>query len=164
MVEQKLCATLITGIPIEQGVGKELGKGSVAYYDSCAVYYLDKQDMRKPGTKNGSVIVEAKKYQGSINPGMVCIPWGSWANFITGDETYNMGMPLFKGFPVPGILTDEELLGEILPEVRAIKAKRGDMIEKPELEITPKEDVEPYCPIPTAVKPKKTVRKKKEAV
>ena len=110
MVEQKLRATLITGRTIEQGVGKELGKGSVEYYDSCAVCFFDKSDMIKIGVKNGSivkvtskygsVIVKAQKYPWGTNPGMVFIPCGSWANCVTGDETYSMGMPLFKGFPV----------------------------------------------------------------
>ncbi len=110
MVEQKLRATLITGRTIEQGVGKEIGKGSVEYYDSCAVCFFDKSDMLKLGVKNGSivkvtskygsVIVKAQKYPWGTNPGMVFIPCGSWANVITGDETFSMGMPLFKGFPV----------------------------------------------------------------
>jgi formylmethanofuran dehydrogenase subunit D len=127
MVEQKLRATLITGRTIEQGVGKELGKGSVEYYDSCAVCFFDKSDMQKLGIRNGSivkvtskygsVIVKAQKYPWGTNPGMVFIPCGSWANVITGDETYSMGMPLFKGFPVEvepapnePVLTLEELL------------------------------------------------------
>jgi formylmethanofuran dehydrogenase subunit D len=48
---------------------------------------------------------------------MVFIPCGSWANAITGDDTYSMGMPLFKGFPVEvepapnePVLTLDELL------------------------------------------------------
>jgi formylmethanofuran dehydrogenase subunit D len=127
MVEQKLRATLITGRTIEQGVGKELGKGSVEYYDSCAVCFFDKSDMQKIGVKNGSivkvtskfgsVIVKAQKYPWGTNPGMVFIPCGSWANCITGDDTYSMGMPLFKGFPVEvepapnePVLTLEQLL------------------------------------------------------
>lgn len=127
MVEQKLRATLITGRTIEQGVGKELGKGSIEYYDSCAVCFFDKSDMIKLGIKNGSkvkvtskygsVIVKAQKYQWGVNPGMVFIPCGSWANAITGDETFSMGMPLFKGFPVEveaapnePIMTLDELL------------------------------------------------------
>ena len=127
MVEQKLRAILITGRTIEQGVGKELGKGSVEYYDSCAVCFFNKTDMIKLGIKNGSivkvtskygsVIVKAQKYQWGVNPGMVFIPCGSWANAITGDETFSMGMPLFKGFPVEveaapnePIMTLDELL------------------------------------------------------
>ncbi len=127
MVEQKLRAILITGRTIEQGVGKELGKGSIEYYDSCAVCFFNKTDMVKLGIKNGSivkvtskygsVIVKAQKYQWGVNPGMVFIPCGSWANAITGDETFSMGMPLFKGFPVEveaapnePIMTLDELL------------------------------------------------------
>jgi formylmethanofuran dehydrogenase subunit D len=127
MVEQKLRATLITGRTIEQGVGKELGKGTLEYYDSCAVCFFDKSDMLKLGIKNGSivkvsskygsVIVKAQKYPWGTNPGMVFIPCGSWANCVTGDETFSMGMPLFKGFPVEvepapnePVLTLDELL------------------------------------------------------
>jgi formylmethanofuran dehydrogenase subunit D len=127
MVEQKLRATLITGRTIEQGVGKELGKGSVEYYDSCAVCFFEKSDMLKIGVKNGSivkvtskfgsVIVKAQRYPWGTNPGMVFIPCGSWANCVTGDDTYSMGMPLFKGFsvevesaPNEPVLTLEQLL------------------------------------------------------
>ncbi len=127
MVEQKLHATLITGRTIEQGVGKEMGKGSPEYYDSCAVCFFDKSDMIKLGIKNGqtvkvtskfgSVIVRAQKYQWGTMPGMVFIPCGLWANAVCGDDTYSMGMPLFKGFPVDveaapdqPVLTLDELL------------------------------------------------------
>jgi formylmethanofuran dehydrogenase subunit D len=110
MGDQKLRATLITGRTIEQGVGKELGKGSQEYYDSAAVIFLDKEDLVKLGihartnvkvtTKYGSVIVKAQKNPYDSNPGIVFMPCGSWANVICGDETFGMGMPLFKGFPV----------------------------------------------------------------
>ena len=110
MVEQKLRATLITGRTIEQGVGKEMGKGSIEYYDSAAVCFFDKSDMIKLGIKNGStvkvsskwgsVIVKAQRYPWGTMPGMVFMPCGLWANAITGDDTYSMGMPIFKGFPV----------------------------------------------------------------
>jgi formylmethanofuran dehydrogenase subunit D len=83
--------------------------------------------MIKLGIKNGSkvkvtskygvVVVKAQKYQWGVNPGMVFIPCGLWANAITGDETFSMGMPLFKGFPVEveaapnePIMTLDELL------------------------------------------------------
>ncbi len=127
MVEQKLRATLITGRTIEQGVGKELGKGSIEYYESSAVCFFDKSDMIKLGIKNnstvkvtskfGSVVVKAQKYPWGSMSGMVFIPCGLWANAITGDETYSMGMALFKGFPVEvevapdePVLTLDELL------------------------------------------------------
>ena len=103
-------ATLITGRTIDQGVGKEMGKGSKEYFDNVAVCFIDKADMAKLGirsganvqvtSKYGSVVVVARKFpRGSMN-GMVFIPCGLWANAICGDETYSMGMPMFKGFPV----------------------------------------------------------------
>jgi len=127
MVEQKLRAILITGRTIEQGVGKEMGKGSIEYYDSAAVCFFDKEDMIKLGIKNsskvkvtskyGSVIVKAQRYPWGSNPGLVFMPCGSWANAICGNETFSMGMPLFKGFPVEvepapndPVLTLDELL------------------------------------------------------
>jgi len=127
MVDEKLRAILITGRTIDQGVGKEMGKGSKEYLESAAVCFLDEADLKKLGIKSrtnvkvsskyGSVIVKALKNQYGSNPGLVFIPCGLWANAICGDETFGMGMPLFKGFavevePAPKevILTLDELL------------------------------------------------------
>ena len=129
MVEQKLTAILITGRTIDQGVGKEMGKGSKEYFDSSSVCFIDEADMRKLGirsrtnvkvtSKYGSVIVKALKNPYGSDPGLVFIPCGLWANAICGDETFGMGMPLFKGFqviveavPNQVILTLDELLKE----------------------------------------------------
>jgi formylmethanofuran dehydrogenase subunit D len=129
MVEQKLQATLITGRTIDQGVGKEMGKGSQEYFDSAAVCFIDKADMNKLGihgrtnvrvtSKFGSVVVRAEKNPYGSHAGIVFIPCGVWANAICGDVTYSMGMPLFKGFkvevevaPNEHILTLEEILKE----------------------------------------------------
>jgi formylmethanofuran dehydrogenase subunit D len=127
MVEQKLTVILITGRTIDQGVGKEMGKGSKEYFDSSSICVIDESDMKKLGIKSranvkvtskyGSVIVKAEKNPYGSNPGLVFIPCGLWANAVTGDETFGMGMPLFKGFqvevePAPNqaILTLDELL------------------------------------------------------
>jgi len=127
MVEQKLKVTLITGRTIDQGVGKERGKGSKEYFDNAAVCFLDAQDMKKLGirngtnvkvtTKYGSVVVKCLKYPRGTLIGMIFMPCGTWTNAICGDETYSMGMPLFKGFPAEvepapdqPILTLKELL------------------------------------------------------
>lgn len=129
MVEQKLRVTLITGRTIDQGVGKEMGKGSQEYFDSCSVCFLDPVDIKKLGLKNGmnvqvtskygSVILKAKKYDHGAMPGMIFIPCGLWANMVCGDDTYSMGMPIYKGFPVDiepapnkTVLTLDELLKE----------------------------------------------------
>ncbi len=125
----KLHATLITGRTIDQGVGKELGKGSKEYFDSAAVCFLDPADIKKLGlksgmnvkvtSKTGSVIVKAKKFPRGVMPGLVFIPCGLWANAVCSADTYSMGMPLFKGFPVEvepapeePVLTLDELLKE----------------------------------------------------
>ena len=109
MVDQKLKATLITGRTIDQGVGKETGKGSKEYFENAAVCFIDASDMRTLGiksgtsvrvtTKFGSVIVRSIKQPRGVNPGLIFIPCGSWANVVCGDDTFTMGMPLFKGFP-----------------------------------------------------------------
>jgi formylmethanofuran dehydrogenase subunit D len=129
MVEQKLTAILITGRTIDQGVGKEMGKGSKEYFDSSSLCFIDEADMKKLGIKSrtnvkvtskyGSVIVKAAKNPYGSNPGLVFIPCGLWANAICGDETFGMGMPLFKGFtvevepaPKEAVLTLDELLKE----------------------------------------------------
>jgi formylmethanofuran dehydrogenase subunit D len=117
------------GRAIDQGVGKEMGKGSKEYFDSAALCFIDESDMKKLGVKSranvkvtskyGSVIVKAAKNPYGSNPGLVFIPCGLWANAVCGDETFGMGMPLFKGFqvevePAPNqaILTLDELLKE----------------------------------------------------
>jgi formylmethanofuran dehydrogenase subunit D len=127
MVDQKLKAILITGRTIDQGVGKEIGKGSQEYFDSSAVCFIDPVDMKRLGLKNGStvrvtskygsVIVKTQKNPFGANPGIVFIPCGLWANAVCGDETFSMGMPLFKGFqvevePAPGepVLSLNDLL------------------------------------------------------
>ena len=129
MVEQKLRAILITGRTIDQGVGKEMGKGSQEYFDGSAICIIDEADMKKMGIKSrtnvkvtskyGSVIVKSVKNPYGSNPGLVFIPCGLWANAICGDETFGMGMPLYKGFavevePAPNqvVLSLDELLKE----------------------------------------------------
>jgi len=127
MVEQKLRVTLITGRTIDQGVGKELGKGSKEYFDSVAVCFLDSGDIKKLGLKsgmhvqvtspNGSVVVKARKYPYGALSGMVFMPCGLWANVLCSSETDSIGMPTFRGFtvevePAPDkpVLTLDELL------------------------------------------------------
>ena len=129
MVDKKLRVTLITGRTIEQGVGKEMGKGSQEYFESASICFLDPIDIKKLNIKSGSnvritskfgsVILKAKKILRGAMPGMIFIPCGLWANAVCGDETYGMGMPMYKGFPVDiepasedPVLTLDELLKE----------------------------------------------------
>jgi formylmethanofuran dehydrogenase subunit D len=127
MEQQKLRVTLLTGRTIEQGVGKEYGKASREYFDACSMVYMDADDMKKLGGKNGtnvqittpvgSVVLKAIKYPRGPTPGLVYIPYGPWANAICSDATTSIGMPSFKGTPAEveaapekKVLTIEELL------------------------------------------------------
>ena len=127
MVQEKLNLILLTGRTIEQGVGKESGKGTKQYFESTTMVYMDEMDMRKLGlrsddhvlvtTQEGSVVLRAIKHPRGAMPGMIYIPYGPWANAICSNETNSIGMPSFKGTPVEvkpaldqPILTLEELL------------------------------------------------------
>ena len=127
MVQEKLNLILLTGRTIEQGVGKESGKGTKLYFDSTTMCYMDEQDMNQLGlrnndhvlvtTKEGSVVLRAVKHPRGAMPGMIYIPYGPWANAICSNETTSIGMPSFKGTPVEvkpapnqPILTLQELL------------------------------------------------------
>ena len=127
MVQQKLRVTLLTGRTIEQGVGKERGKGSKEYFEAVSMCYMDKDDMKKlwikdgtnilVSTQYGSVVVKAVKYPRAATPGLIYIPYGPWANAISSNETTSIGMPSFKGItaevePAPDkpLLNMEELL------------------------------------------------------
>jgi formylmethanofuran dehydrogenase subunit D len=109
MMQQKLHVTLLTGRTIEQGVGKERGKASNEYFEACSMVYMDAQDMKKLGIKDGenvmvttpdgSVVLRAVKYPRASIPGLIYIPYGPWANAIVSDATTSIGMPSFKGTP-----------------------------------------------------------------
>jgi formylmethanofuran dehydrogenase subunit D len=129
MTEQKLRLTLITARTVDEGVGKESGKGTKVYYDTAAVCFLDSVDMKKLGIKNGthvrvttkygSVVVKCYKWPRGTMVGLLFMPCGLWANAVCGDDTYSVGIPMFKGFPVEiepapdePVLTLDELLKE----------------------------------------------------
>ena len=127
MKQVKLKVTLLTGRTIDQGVGKEAGKGTREYFESTTMCYLDKEDMKKLGIKNntnievttpnGSVVLRAVRHPRGAMPGLIYIPYGPWANAIVSNETTSIGMPSFKGTPAEieavhekPILTLKELL------------------------------------------------------
>jgi formylmethanofuran dehydrogenase subunit D len=109
MMQQKLRVTLLTGRTIEQGVGKEAGKGTKEYFESTTICYMDAGDMKKLGIKNnthvkvttpnGSVVLRAVKFLRGAMPSMIYIPYGPWANSVVSNETTSIGMPSFKGTP-----------------------------------------------------------------
>ena len=103
----KLRVTLVTGRTIEQGVGKERGKASKDYFENVAVCYVDPEDLKRLGvregsnvrvsTDDGSVIVKALKSPRGPHPSIVFIPYGPWANAVVDPETDSIGMPSLKG-------------------------------------------------------------------
>ncbi|MEM3770226.1 MAG: molybdopterin dinucleotide binding domain-containing protein [Candidatus Bathyarchaeia archaeon] len=105
----KLKVTLLTGRTIEQGAGKERGKSSKEYVESVSVCYVDPEDMKKLGVKDGtniqvstafgSVVVKAVKSLRAPHKGVIFIPYGLWANVVVDPETHGIGMPSFKGIP-----------------------------------------------------------------
>ena len=127
MLQQKLQVTLLTGRTIEQGVGKERGKGSKEYFEAVSMCYMDAGNMKKLGIKNntnilvstefGSVVVRAVKYPRAAIPKIIYIPYGPWANAVCSNRTSSIGMPSFKGIPAEvepapdkPLLTMKELL------------------------------------------------------
>jgi formylmethanofuran dehydrogenase subunit D len=100
---------MLTGRTIEQGVGKERGKASEDYFDSVAVCYVDSEDIKRLGIKEGtnvrvsteygSVILRALKSPRGPHKGMIFIPYGPWANAVASTETTSIGMPTLKGIP-----------------------------------------------------------------
>ncbi|KON33405.1 MAG: hypothetical protein AC479_04715 [miscellaneous Crenarchaeota group-6 archaeon AD8-1] len=126
-MQQKLNLILLTGRTIDQGVGKESGKGTKLYFESTTICYMDEVDMKAIGLRNndhilvtspeGSVVLRAVKHPRGAMPGMIYIPYGPWANSICSTDTTSIGMPSFKGTPVEvkpapnqPILTLQELL------------------------------------------------------
>src|SRR5512139_2282646 len=127
MEQPKIRVTLLTGRTIEQGVGKEAGKGTKEYIDATSMCYMDSSDMKKLGVKNntnilittssGSVVLKAVKYPRGAMPGLIYIPYGPWANAICSSETNGICMPSFKcnaacvePAPKNSVLAMEELL------------------------------------------------------
>ncbi len=105
-----LKVTLLTGRTIEQGVSKEIGKASREYLESVAICYMDADDLKTLGIKEGtniqlstsfgSVVLKALKSPWNQRHGVVFVPYGPWANAIVDPETNSVGMPSLKGISV----------------------------------------------------------------
>ncbi len=123
----KLLVTLLTGRTIEQGVGKEHGKNSKEYFESVSVCYVDPEDLKRLGIKegtnvsvstaHGSIVVKAARSLRTPHQGVIFIPYGPYANAIVDPETNSIGMPSLKGIPAEvepapnkPVLTLKELL------------------------------------------------------
>ncbi|UCD72787.1 MAG: molybdopterin dinucleotide-binding protein [Candidatus Bathyarchaeota archaeon] len=100
---------LVTGRSTAQGKMKEKGKQTKEYIESVTICEFDPQDLEnlgvKPGenikisTAHGSVILKASESKQAPHEGIIFIPYGAWANLLTGSETDGSGMPSYKGIP-----------------------------------------------------------------
>ena len=96
-----------TGRTIWQGEAIEAGKNLELYRKAAGVCYLNEEDMKKAGFKEGDVVKVISKYgdvvvylkkAGEPMPeGMAYIPLGPWANSVVSPETDSTAMPAYKG-------------------------------------------------------------------
>ena len=109
-----------TGRTIWQGEAIEAGKNLELYRKAAGVCYLNEEDMKKAGLKEGDnvkviskygdVVVCLKKATESMPEGMVYIPMGPWANSVVSPETKSTAMPAYKGpLDVEIVKVDEEV-------------------------------------------------------
>jgi formylmethanofuran dehydrogenase subunit D len=100
---------LVTGRSTAQGKSKEKGKQNSEYIESVTICEFDPKDLKdlglKPGenvkisTAHGSVVLKASESKQAPHEGIIFIPYGAWANLLTGSETDGSGMPSYKGIP-----------------------------------------------------------------
>ena len=82
MVEQKLRVALIAGRAIDQGVGKEMGKGSEEYFNRAAVCFLDSVYIHKLCLTNGMNVQVTSKYNELPKEFPAVVPVKSAKNLI----------------------------------------------------------------------------------
>ncbi|MEM4246285.1 MAG: molybdopterin dinucleotide binding domain-containing protein [Candidatus Bathyarchaeia archaeon] len=98
---------LITGRSLGQGRGKEKGKYSLSYLQSTSVCELDPEDLKTlrlaedenllVETEYGQVVLKPVPSTQAPHRGIAFIPYGPWANRLTGPQTQGSGMPNLKG-------------------------------------------------------------------
>lgn len=108
----------------------EIGKFSQPYRNEVASIDMDSVSLDVLGISSGdnvrvetvfgSVVVKARLNR-RLEPGIVFIPCGPYANFVIGSDTEQTGMPDFKGIPCQvfaakdsAILDIEKLLRNLL--------------------------------------------------
>jgi formylmethanofuran dehydrogenase subunit D len=101
-------AVLTTGRTLKQGSAMEKGKLSKAYQKEVSTIDLDSVSLEVLGIETGdtvrvetvfgSVILTARLNR-RMEPGVVFVPCGPYANVVIGSDTEQTGMPDFKGIP-----------------------------------------------------------------
>ncbi len=118
-------ALLTSGRTLKQGRAMELGKLGPEYFKEVGFCEMDKVTLETLGldegdpvrieTIHGSVVLTSKLDR-RAEPGVVFIPCGPYANFLTGSDTENTGMPNFKGVSAQLFAAK----GENVPDVRQL--------------------------------------------
>lgn len=126
---KELC--LITGRTIKQGITLHDGKTSEAYKKEVGVVFLNEEDMRDIGIKEGDKVllvtdfgkVVVRALIGDLPRGMAFMPYGPWANMLTSADTHGIGMPDLKGLRLFVYPTDEDVWDweRILEEVKSFE-------------------------------------------
>jgi len=121
---------MISGRTLAQGVGCE-SKMTKEYFQAastCSLSESDYKELKQTEGKNilvrnrfGKVVLSSRMDSGLLQ-GIIFIPYGPWANVITGPDTGGCGMPQFKGIEVEVEYTDSN--------VKDIRSLFNDLLEK----------------------------------
>jgi len=135
--KRRLEVVLVTGRSIYQGTEKEKGKLGPDYEEEVSSCYLDREDARSLGVREGdpvrvstdfgSLVLRAKILpEERRQPGIIFVPYGPWASQLVSPETHSTGMPSLKAIravvePAPGEepLSLAELLNEYYGRLKA---------------------------------------------
>ncbi|MEM2123218.1 MAG: molybdopterin dinucleotide binding domain-containing protein [Candidatus Bathyarchaeia archaeon] len=121
----------VTGRSLKQGIGKESGKFSEEYLENASTCELDPDDLEALGVAEGSKVevstafgsatLKVARSSQAPHRGLAFIPYGPWANLLTGPDTQSSGMPSLKGLDAElKPLADGEIkaLQELLRKLR----------------------------------------------
>jgi formylmethanofuran dehydrogenase subunit D len=129
--KNKLSVILTTGRTIDQGISLIGTKVSRKAKDATAVCFLDPSDMKKLSlqendrikvtTDVGSIVVKARTSGEAPHKGIIFMPLGMYANWITPPGNAGIGVPQFKGIKATITPTNEKIpeINELIDELLA---------------------------------------------
>ena len=122
---------LISGRTTKQGTSLEMGKTSEEYSNNVAVIMMNENNMKKIGVKEGEHVEVKTKFgsvvvrcgESRIDCGIAFMPYGPWANMLTGSDTRGTGMPDSKGVKATISATDKDVLtiADAIKRIKGIK-------------------------------------------
>jgi formylmethanofuran dehydrogenase subunit D len=126
---------LTSGRTIEQGLSLFGTKVTKMAREATAVCYMDPSDMNKIDvnesenvkitTSEGSIVVQVRISNEAPHKGIVFMPLGMYANWITPPGKAGIGVPKFKGIKATVRQTNERIpeIEELINELQNIKNK-----------------------------------------